>query len=133
MPSVNYQDYNQNNPITSAWLNAINKFVYGASGNNSVNSPIAWVRFNGSTGAVVQSSGVSGVVRNSAGNYTITYATAQAQAQNVYQLTSNLLGFSAVTAESIANVTVQFENTLQVATDPTTVCLIVFGTFALPY
>lgn len=37
----------------------------------------AWVRFNGATGAIIGTAkNVSGVVRNSAGNYTVTFATA---------------------------------------------------------
>jgi len=43
----------------------------------------AWVKFTGSTGAIVSSFGVTSVVRNSTGNYTITFSAAFGDANYV--------------------------------------------------
>jgi len=133
MPSRTYQDYNQNTPITALWLNAVNQFVYGSAGNNNVTSPVAWCRFNGTTGTLLQSSGVAGLVRNSAGNYTVTYSQSLPQASNVYQITTNQIGFNAILSEAINSVTFEATNPSQVPTDPTIVCLVVFGAYQVNY
>lgn len=44
----------------------------------------AWVMFVGTTGAIVKSSNVSGVVRNSTGNWTITFTNAMSSANYAY-------------------------------------------------
>jgi hypothetical protein len=49
----------------------------------------AWVKFVGSTGAITASANVSGVVRNSAGNYTITFATAMPDANYAVNVTAS--------------------------------------------
>lgn len=58
-------------------------FVYNATTGllePSNNAPKAWCNFTGSNGALNESVGVSGIVRNSAGNYTLTFTTAFASA-----------------------------------------------------
>lgn len=129
MPSTTFIDYSQLTPITAAWLNGVNQFVYGLGGNNALTSPLAWIRFNGATGQIVQSYGVSGLVRNSAGNYTVTYDQTLAQASNCYQITSNLLGQNSILAETNNSVTIEIANPSGVATDTTIVCLVVFGAY----
>jgi hypothetical protein len=130
MPSSNFQDYNQNNPITSLWLNGINAFVFGTAGNNAQTSPLAWVRFNGTTASILQSYGIAGIVRNSAGNYTITFSQTLAQSGNVYNVTTNLAGFATIVSETDNSVTIQVANTSDVATDSSIVCMTVFGAYA---
>lgn len=133
MASTTFQDYNQNTPIVAAWLNDINAGVY--SPNNGVprvaiDIPAAWVRFSvtGGVVAIQQSSNVASVVRNSTGNYTITYGTALTNAANCYQITQNIAGFSEYTAETANSVTIQVGNTSNVATDPGSCCVVVLGT-----
>lgn len=133
MASTIFQDYNQNTPIVSAWLNDINNGVY--SPNNgvprvAVDIPVAWVRFSvsGTTVTIQQSSNVASVVRNSAGNYTITYGTVLTNTFNCYQIAQNVAGFSEYTAETAQSVTIQLANTSNVATDPGSCCVVVLGT-----
>jgi hypothetical protein len=129
MPSQNFQDYNQNNPVTSTWLNGVNKFIFGLLGNNAQTSPLAWVRFNGTTGAIVQSYGVASVVRNGLGNYTVTFAQTLAQATNVYSISQNVLGMNGTIAETTNSVTFQTANTAGANVDPTAVSITVFGAY----
>ena len=49
----------------------------------------AWVNFNGNTGAIRASSGVSSVVRNSTGRYTITFSPAMPDANYCVLATSS--------------------------------------------
>lgn len=72
---------------TVSGLNAVNKtYVDALDATQKVyidNHPglsTAWVCFNGSTGAIQASYGISTVVRNSAGDYTITFSTPMANA-----------------------------------------------------
>lgn len=125
MPSKTFADYNQNNPITSAWLNGINSFVFGG-----LTSPAAWVRFNGTTGAIVQSYGVASVTVNSAGNYTIAYTAALPNAQNCHNVTTNQAGFNYVNSESSSSITIVTANTSNTPTSPTEVSLVVFGQYS---
>ena len=129
MPSVTFQDYNQNTPVTALWLNGINRFVFGTAGNNAQTSPAAWVRFNGTNGSVVQSYGVSQVTRNSVGNYTITFANPLPQVSNCYSIMTNVLGMSAVMAETTTTVTIETANSGGVLTDPPSVSFIMFGAY----
>lgn len=59
--------------------NTANKLV-AASGAAPVFGCRAWVSFNGTTGAILASGNVSSVTRNSAGDYTINFATAMPDA-----------------------------------------------------
>jgi hypothetical protein len=131
MTSTTFQDYNENNPIVSSWLNDINNGVYSAAGipKKSLAISSAWVRFNVSAGivSVQQTSNVVTVTRTSAGLYLITYAIALTESANCYSLSSNLVGFANVVSETAGSLTVQFANTSDVATDPTSVSVVVFG------
>ena len=124
MPSVTYQDYNQNTPVTALWLNGINKFVFGG-----LTSPCAWVRFDGTSGVIKQSYGVQSVTVNSAGNYTIVYTNPVGGSFNCYNVTTNLQGFNNVVAETNASVTIQTASTTGVPTNATLVCVTVFGVY----
>lgn len=133
MTSTVFQDYNQNTPIVAAWLNDVNAGVY--SPNNGVprvaiDIPVAWVRFAVSGGVVTitQSSNIAGVVRNSAGNFTITYGTVLTNTTNCYQISQNVAGFAEYTAETAQSVTIQLANTSNVATDPGSCCVVIHGT-----
>lgn len=132
MASTNFQDYNQNTPIVSTWLNDINKGIYSAVGGLprvALNIPAAWVRFNVSAGvvAIVQSIGVLSVVRQSPGVYQINYSSSLVNAQNAYQMTCNIPGFVSYGAETSSSVVVNIGNTANVATDPGSCCVSVFG------
>jgi len=48
---------------------------------------LAWVSFNGVNGTIFGASGVSSVVRNSTGNYTVNFATAKANTNYAVQVT----------------------------------------------
>jgi hypothetical protein len=133
MPSRTYQDYSQNTPITAAWLNAVNQFIYGTTGSNSISTPLAWVRFDGTTATILQSEGVFTVVRNSAGNYTISYSQTLAQAANVYNITTNISGFAKQVSETTNSVTIQITDKTDTAADPTVVSLVVFGAYAVQF
>lgn len=133
MPSQDFIDYSQNTPITASWLNGIDAFVFGSTGNNAVTSPCAWVRFNGTNGAIQQSYGVAGVVRNSAGNYTVNFSQTLAQAANCYNITTNQKGFVSVISETTSSVTVETDNTSGVASDASIVCVQVFGAYTPNY
>jgi hypothetical protein len=129
--STFFQDYNENNPIVSAWLNDINNGIYSVGKIPKLAAQIssAWVRFNVNAGIVTiqQSSNVASVARTSAGLYVITYAAALTNVANCYSLSSNSTGFANMVSETAAEVTVQFANTSDVATDPGFVSLVVFG------
>lgn len=133
MASTFFQDYNQNNPIVSAWLNDINNGVYSPTNGLprvAIDIPVAWVRFSVSGGvvAITQSSNIASVIRNSAGNFTITYGGALTNVANCYQITQNIAGFSEYTAETAQSVTIQIGNTSNVATDPGSCCVVIHGT-----
>lgn len=133
MASTTFQDYNQNNPITSAWLNDINAGIYSPLAGiprKAVDIPSAWVRFSVSGGivSVQQSSNVNSVIRNSAGNFTISYSIPLAGSANCYQISQDLAGFSNFTLETVSSVTIQLANTVNTATDPGNCCVVVWGT-----
>lgn len=122
MASTTFQDYNQNTPVTSAWLNDVNGVAYTPAGTKKVaaQSAAAWVRFNLVAGVVTiqQSSNISSIVRTGVGVYVITYGTAMTEVPNSYGLNMNVPGFCLPTAETANSVTVTFENTSGVAFDP---------------
>ena len=65
-------------------------------------SPVkAWANFAGASGAIAASSGVTSVVRNSAGNYTVTLSTALTDAN--YAVTVSL-GFGSTLTNGENNV-----------------------------
>ena len=131
MASTNFQDYNQNTPIVSAWLNDVNKGIYSPGGVPRTASmiPVAWVRFS-VTGGVVEiqeSANISTVIRASAGVFTVTYGTALTNATNCYQVTQNVAGFTTYGTETNNSVVVNTANTSNVATDPGTCCVTIWG------
>lgn len=131
MASTVFNDYNQNNPIVSSWLNDVNGVAYAPSGLKKVasNSAAAWVRFSISGGVVTvqQSNNVASVVRSSAGVYVITYSNPMTQSSNCYSVTSNQAGFVENTAETVSSLTITASNTSNVPTDPGNVSIVVFG------
>lgn len=131
MPWKFFQDFNQNNPITSSWLNGVSNFLFGSAGNNAQTSPAAWVRFSvsGSVATIQQSYNVVSVVRNSTGTYTVNYLNPLPQAFNTYSINSNVIGMNAAVAETLTGVEVQTTNSAGSLVDPSSVSVIVFGTY----
>jgi len=131
MTSTFFQDYNQNNPITSSWLNPVNNAVYTPAGvaKLAVQSAAAFVRFAVSGGVVTiqQSVNISTVVRTSVGVYVITYNTPLTGALNAYGFSMDLPGFVFRTAESAAELTIGTTNTANTSFDPDFVSVLVFG------
>lgn len=131
MASTNFQDYNQNTPIVATWLNDVNRTVYTAAGTPKLaaQSAAAWVRFSVAGGVVTiqQSSNIATVTRTSVGLFVITYAAPLLVATNCYGLSSNLAGFQQIAGEAVGSVTVQFTNTADAATDPTSASVQIFG------
>jgi hypothetical protein len=131
MASTTFQDFNQNTPIVSSWLNDVNSGTYTPAGTVRValQSAVAWVRFSitGGVVAIQQSSNISSVVRTGVGVYVITYGAALTNFTNCYSVQMNVAGFTAVAAESTASVTIDTTNTSNTAFDPGSVSLVVFG------
>jgi hypothetical protein len=128
MASTQFQDYNQNNPIVSAWLNDINQGIYSPLAGVprlAAAIPVAWVRFFAIAGVVTiqQSVGVASVTRVSAGLYLVTYATAMPVATNHYQITSNVAGFNSFVGETTQSVQVQIQNSASTLLDTFTACV----------
>ena len=72
----------------------------------------AWVKFVGATGVITASGNVSGVVRNSAGNYTITFATPMPDANYAVNVTAaNVPG----TGQTVGQLTTTAPTTTTVA------------------
>jgi len=131
MASTIYQDYNQNTPIVSAWLNDINKGIYSALGLPRVAAdiPVAWVRFSAVAGVVTisQSQNIASVVRTGAGTYVVTYGAALVNVQNSYQIQSNVPGFTSWSAETNQSVTIQVQNTAAAFIDTFSACVGISG------
>lgn len=126
-----FQDFNQNNPIVSSWLNDVDGVTYAPSGLKKVaaNSAAAWVRFSVAAGVVTiqQSLNVLSVTRSSAGIFTIAYTNPMTNATNAYDISTNQAGFVSYGAETVNGVAITCANTSNVATDPGSVCVIVYG------
>lgn len=129
MASTTFVDFSQNTPIVAAWLNDVNKGVYNADGthNLSAQTPFAWVRFTGATGAIVSSSNVASVTRTGAGAYTILYGATLPVATNCYSINTNLPGFDSIVSETTTSVSILVANTSNVATDASIVCVQIFA------
>jgi hypothetical protein len=131
MASTVFQDYNQNNPIVSAWLNDVNSATYTPAGTGklAVQSAAAWVRFSIVAGSVTiqQSSNVKSVSRLGVGIYLVTYTNPMLNAANCYGISLNQAGFGFMNAESTTTVTINTTNIAGGAVDPGTVSLQVFG------
>lgn len=131
MASTNFQDYNQNNPIVSAWLNDVNGATYTTAGTRklAVQSSAAWVRFSvtGGVVAIQQSSNISTVVRTGTGVYVITYGAPLTNAANSYGITMSQAGFAFEAAEAVGSVTINTHDTTNTAVDPASVSVQIFG------
>jgi hypothetical protein len=131
MASTNFQDYNENNPIVSSWLNDINKGIYTPAGvpKTATQSAAAFVRFSivGGVVAIEQSVNVSTVTRTSAGIYTINYAVALTGALNAYGFSIDEPGFVFRSGETAGQVTIGVTNPANTSFDPNFVSVIVFG------
>ena len=57
-------------------VNTIQDASGGSANSNIPGAAKAWVRFNGTNGTITTSQNVSSVVRNSTGDYTITFSSA---------------------------------------------------------
>ena len=131
MASTVFQDYDQNNPIVSSWLNDINAGVYSALGSprKALASSAAWVRFSATGGvvSVLQSSNVASVTRTSQGIYVITYTLPLTNAANCYDISLGQAGFAFMASEAAGSLTINTANTADVLTDPTAVSVVVYG------
>lgn len=129
MASTTFVDFSQNTPIVAAWLNDVNKGVYNADGTHNLAAqiPVGWVRFNGTTGAIVTSSGIASVTRTGVGAYTIVYGVTLPSATNCYGITTNQAGFASVASETTSSVSIVCANTSNVAADPTSVSVQVYA------
>src|SRR5277367_435379 len=131
MASTFFQDYNQNNPIVSSWLNDVNNAVYGANGTArlAISAAAVLVSFSvvGGIVTVGQSVNVLSVVRNSLGSYTINYASPMAGPGNIYQISLGQAGIGFWTAQTSGSVTLSFQSLSGVSIDPTSAGVLVFG------
>lgn len=131
MASTNFQDFNQNTPITASWLNDANSAVYTPGGipKLAAQSAAAWVRFQISGGVITinESSNVVSVVRTAPGVYVINYSVIMSTTGNAYAFSMTQAGFITWAPESQTSVTVNTTNTSNVAFDPSFVCVVVFG------
>ena len=131
MASTQFQDFNQNNPIVSSWLNDINNGVYTAVGTSkkAIQSTAAWVRFSvtGGVVAIQQSSNISTVVRTGTGVYVITYGAPLTNATNCYGVLMSQAGFAFESAEAVGSVTITTHDTTNAAVDPASVSVQIFG------
>ena len=113
--------------------------VFDANGNivdggavTSVNSnqlATAWVRFVGSTGAVTSSYNVSGVTRNSGGNFTVTFNSAMSDTN--YAVVGSCYGFAllSVNTPGTSNCTLYcYAPSTAAFVDPTIVSVAFYGT-----
>lgn len=131
MASTTFQDYNQNNPIVAAWLNDINGNTYTPAGTKTtaLQSSAAWVRFSIAGGVVTiqQSVNIASVVRASLGVYVVTYAAPLTNPNNCYSISMNVAGFASYSPEAVGSVTINTNNTSNVAFDPGSVSFVMFG------
>lgn len=92
----------------------------------------AHARFNGTTAAVIHSSNVSGITRNSAGRYTLTFTTALPNTNYVVLATaenpsSDARILNETTNRTMTSFVVQFQNTSGTAVDPDFVDIAILG------
>lgn len=131
MGSTVFQDYDQNNPIVSSWLNPVNNNTYtpGGVAKVAIQSAAAFVRFSvvGGVVTIQQSVNVSTVTRSSTGVYVITYNTALTQVTNAYGFSMDQPGFVFRVAEALNAVQIQTTNPANTSFDPGSVSVLVFG------
>lgn len=89
----------------------------------------AWVSFTGSTGAILASYNVSGIVRNSTGDYTVSFTTAFASANYACSVTANQGGLitGGRSNQLAGSIEIGFANAAATAVDPNQGFLICFG------
>lgn len=132
MASTNFQDYNQQNPITSAWLNDVNNATYMPTTGTRRGAPLmsaAWVRFSIIAGVIniQQSSNINLVTRTGVGVYVITYTITMSGVGNSYGFSMSAPGFMAFTNETTTTVTVTVTDTTNAAFDPANVSVQIYG------
>jgi hypothetical protein len=88
----------------------------------------AWVVFNGTTAVISNSYNVSGIVRNSAGNYTISFTTHFASTNYTSTVGLNAKGIGYTTTFNVGSAIVITEDSLFSASDFTVICVSFFGT-----
>ena len=100
----------------------------GGTQSSTKASVAAWVRFNGTDllGFKV-SHNVASVEKISTGKYKITYTKPMKSSGNAYSVTTNSPGFAWVDSEDVSYVTVQINNTSNIATDASLVSVTVYG------
>jgi len=103
---------------------------------SKISTPIkqfAWVNFNGTTGAINDSSGVASVTRNNAGDYTIVWSKSFANANYCFVAWANVVTeFSMVNGPAANPLTtdqahILIANRLGAVQDPTVVCAMATG------
>lgn len=85
----------------------------------------AYVRFNGSTGAIANSHNVASVARTSAGRYTINFKKAMASAAQCISITTEDKSFNYVVSESTTSVSIATDNSSGAPTDYTAISVMV--------
>jgi hypothetical protein len=129
--STTFQDYNQNNPVVSSWLNDVNSIAYTPAGTHrvAIQTAAAWVRFSvtGGVVAIQQSTNISTVGRTGVGVYVITYGAPLSNAANSYGITMSQAGFAFQAAEALGSVTINTHDTTNTAVDPASVSVQIFG------
>lgn len=88
----------------------------------------AWVRFDGATVTVNQRHNVASVVRNAAGDYTITYSKPLVNAANAYIITTNGAGYFFIYNETTTTASIRTQNPSQVNTDFSAISVAIMGT-----
>lgn len=140
MASTFFQDYNQNTPVVSTWLNDVNADVYtpstgipaspGGTARTAVQQAAAWARFSVSGGVItiLQSVGIASITYISVGLYQINYLKQMVNAQNCYSMSCGQAAFAIVGTETQTSTQISFQNPTASATiDPANVSFAVFG------
>lgn len=131
MSSTFFQDYNQNTPVVSVWLNDVNAGIYTPQGipKKAIQSSAAWVRFSATGGVVTvgQSTNVATVTRTGVGVYVVAYTAALTNSANCYEISLGQAGFAFISAEAVGSVTISTVDTTNTPADPAMVSLVVHG------
>ena len=100
----------------------------GGTQSSTKSSVAAWIRFNGTDLlGFKQSHNVASVEKISTGKYKITYTKPMKSSGNAYSVTTNIAGFTLIDSEDTSYVTVQINNTSNIATDASLVSVTVYG------
>ena len=103
--------------------------AFGGTQGSEKASAAAWVRFNGSTGAILSgaSHNVASITRHGVGDYTATFSKALSTAGACYAYSINAGGFVYTDSETASSVRLKTFNTSSVATDFSAIGVAVFG------